>query len=114
MNPSGLLIPVHKDFAQSPAMALRIATLLSVFLSLWAFAAAASIPKTDYDVIVVGGGPAGLSAISGVSRVRRTALLFDSQEYRNGVTREMHDVIGNDGELQLFPRRVFPLANMTR
>ncbi|KAJ5083859.1 hypothetical protein NUU61_008438 [Penicillium alfredii] len=76
-------------------MVLRLA-FLSAFLSLLAVAVAA-IPKTDYDVIIVGGGPAGLSALSGVSRVRRTALLFDSREYRNAPTREMHDVIGNDG-----------------
>ncbi|KAJ5179960.1 hypothetical protein N7492_003170 [Penicillium capsulatum] len=78
-------------------MAFKIATLVSVFLSLVVFVTAEAVPKTDYDVIVVGGGPAGLSAISGVSRVRRTTLLFDSQEYRNAPTREMHDVIGNDG-----------------
>jgi flavin-dependent dehydrogenase len=80
---------------------MRIATFLSVF-SAAVFASAESIPKTDYDVIVVGGGPAGLSALSGVSRVRRTALLFDNHQYRNDVTREMHDVIGNDGMFECF------------
>jgi threonine dehydrogenase-like Zn-dependent dehydrogenase len=79
-------------------MAWKIATLLSAVLALGSFAAAEAIPKTDYDVIVVGGGPAGLSALSGVSRVRRTALLFDNQQYRNDPTRNMHDVIGNDGK----------------
>ena len=59
---------------------------------------ASSIPATDYDVVIVGGGPAGLSALSGLSRVRRTSMLIDSGEYRNGLTRHMHDVIGNDGE----------------
>lgn len=78
-------------------MGLKTATLVSVFFSLLSFTSAQSIPKTDYDVIVVGGGPAGLSALSGVSRVRRTALLFDDQKYRNAPTREMHDVIGSDG-----------------
>ncbi|KAL2863337.1 NAD(P)/FAD-dependent oxidoreductase [Aspergillus lucknowensis] len=58
---------------------------------------AASLPQTDYEVIVVGGGPAGLSVLSGLSRVRRKTALFDSHQYRNDPTREMHDVIGNDG-----------------
>ena len=35
-----------------------------------------------YDVIVVGGGPAGLSAASALGRVRRSALLIDSGAYR--------------------------------
>lgn len=59
---------------------------------------ASSIPATDYDVVIVGGGPAGLSALSGLSRVRRKSLMIDSGEYRNGLTRHMHDVIGNDGQ----------------
>ncbi len=39
-----------------------------------------SIPT--YDAIIVGGGPAGLSAASALGRVRRSALLIDSGEYR--------------------------------
>ncbi|KAF9771810.1 hypothetical protein IL306_010523 [Fusarium sp. DS 682] len=62
------------------------------------------IPKTDYDAIVVGGGPAGLSALSGLARVRRNVLLLDSGEYRNGPTRHMHDVIGSDGVQPAFFR----------
>ncbi|KAG5797344.1 hypothetical protein H9Q69_003648 [Fusarium xylarioides] len=53
--------------------------------------------RTQFDVIVIGGGPAGLSALSGLARVRRKALLIDSGEYRNGQTTHMHDVIGLDG-----------------
>jgi cation diffusion facilitator CzcD-associated flavoprotein CzcO len=78
---------------------------LQTVLALWAlsqttFAAPIDeegIPKTDYDVIVVGGGPSGLSALSGLARVRRNVLLIDSGVYRNGATRHMHDVIGLDG-----------------
>ncbi|KAL2255485.1 hypothetical protein VTK26DRAFT_3262 [Humicola hyalothermophila] len=55
------------------------------------------ISTTDFDAVVVGGGPAGLSALSGLARVRRKVLLIDSGEYRNGPTRHMHDVIGFDG-----------------
>ncbi|KAL2126986.1 hypothetical protein VTI74DRAFT_11502 [Chaetomium olivicolor] len=54
-------------------------------------------PVTDFDAIVVGGGPAGLSALSGLARVRRKVLLIDSGEYRNAPTRHMHDVLGFDG-----------------
>ncbi|KAK4691800.1 hypothetical protein P7C71_g5280, partial [Lecanoromycetidae sp. Uapishka_2] len=50
-----------------------------------------------YDAIIVGGGPAGLSAASALGRVRRTTLLIDSGVYRNAQTQQMHDVIGNDG-----------------
>ncbi|KAL2846092.1 hypothetical protein BJY01DRAFT_176147 [Aspergillus pseudoustus] len=71
--------------------------LFSLALALTGGALAATIPETDFDVIVVGGGPAGLSALSALSRVRRSAALFDSHQYRNDPTREMHDVIGNDG-----------------
>ncbi|KAL7785263.1 hypothetical protein V8C37DRAFT_320778 [Trichoderma ceciliae] len=51
----------------------------------------------DYDAIIVGGGPAGLSAASGLARVRRNVLLVDSGDYRNAPTRHVHDVIGFDG-----------------
>jgi heterodisulfide reductase subunit A-like polyferredoxin len=51
----------------------------------------------DYDAIVVGGGPSGLSALSGLARVRRNVLLIDSGVYRNGPTRHLHDLIGLDG-----------------
>lgn len=52
---------------------------------------------TVYDAIIVGGGPAGLAALSGLARVRRNVLLIDSGEYRNAPTRHMHDVLGFDG-----------------
>lgn len=60
--------------------------------------AAENKPRIDYDAIIVGGGPAGLSALSGLARVRRNVLLVDSGVYRNGATRRMHDVLGNDGK----------------
>lgn len=54
--------------------------------------------KFDYDVVIVGGGPAGLAASMSLARVARTSLLYDSQEYRNEQTRYMHDVLGQDGK----------------
>ncbi|KAH8882424.1 sulphydryl oxidase [Thozetella sp. PMI_491] len=61
----------------------------------------AALPESDhtkpYDAIIIGGGPAGLSALSGLARVRRNVLLIDSGVYRNDPTRRMHDVLGFDG-----------------
>jgi cation diffusion facilitator CzcD-associated flavoprotein CzcO len=56
------------------------------------------VPETDYDAIIVGGGPSGLAALSGLARVRRNVLLIDSGEYRNAPTRHAHDVLGFDGK----------------
>ncbi|KAI1098506.1 FAD/NAD(P)-binding domain-containing protein [Jackrogersella minutella] len=67
------------------------------FLSLVGAAAIAPRDDPTYDAIIVGGGPSGLAALSGLARVRRNVLLIDSGEYRNGPTRHMHDVLGFDG-----------------
>ena len=70
-------------------------------LPLLSFAGAAIVSRqepTTYDAIIVGGGPAGLAAGSGLARVRRNVLLIDSGEYRNDPTRHMHDVLGYDGK----------------
>lgn len=61
--------------------------------------------QADYDAIIVGGGPAGLSAASGLARVPRNVLLIDSGDYRNALTRHMHDVIGFDGKWSLQKHR---------
>ncbi|KAG6004257.1 hypothetical protein E4U21_001269 [Claviceps maximensis] len=73
------------------------AVLSSLPLLASAAPATAGKPRIDYDAIIVGGGPAGLSALSGLARVRRNVLMVDSGVYRNEATRHMHDVIGNDG-----------------
>ncbi|ROT42593.1 FAD/NAD(P)-binding domain-containing protein [Sodiomyces alkalinus F11] len=54
-------------------------------------------PATLYDAIIVGGGPSGLSALSGLARMRRNVLMIDSGTYRNDPTRRMHDILGFDG-----------------
>ena len=44
----------------------------------------------EWDCIVVGAGPAGLSAALTLGRARRRVLVLDSGEPRNYAAREMH------------------------
>ncbi len=54
--------------------------------------------NTDrYDVVIVGGGPAGLNAALVLGRQRRSAVVLDSGEYRNEAAAEMHMYLSRDG-----------------
>lgn len=44
------------------------------------------------DALIIGGGPAGLSAALSLSRVRLTAVVFDSGVYCNALTDHMHNM----------------------
>lgn len=53
--------------------------------------------KTNFDVIVIGGGPAGLSTATILGRSCRNVLVIDSGKYRNAVSRSMHGYLTRDG-----------------
>lgn len=46
-----------------------------------------------HDVLVIGGGPAGLSAATGLARQLYTVVVFDSGVYRNERTTHMHNFV---------------------
>lgn len=50
-----------------------------------------------FDVIVVGGGPAGLSAALTLGRVRRSTLVVDAGEPRNAPSPALHNFLSRDG-----------------
>ena len=49
------------------------------------------------DVIVCGGGPAGLAAALWLGRYRRRTLILDAGESRNRTARRTHGYLGSDG-----------------
>lgn len=51
-----------------------------------------------YDVVVVGGGPAGLGAALCLVRARRTVLVVDAGAPRNDPAEHMHNYLGRDGD----------------
>jgi len=54
-------------------------------------------PSKLYDVLIIGGGPAGLATALGLGRVNRTALVFDSGLYRNAGVHAFHYFPSRDG-----------------
>jgi thioredoxin reductase len=51
----------------------------------------------DFDVVIVGGGAAGLSAALVLSRARRAVLVIDSGTPRNAPAAHMHGYLSRDG-----------------
>jgi thioredoxin reductase len=50
-----------------------------------------------YDVVIVGAGPAGLSAALMLGRCRRTVLVCDTGKPRNAASRALHGYLTRDG-----------------
>jgi thioredoxin reductase len=57
----------------------------------------ADVNARPWDVIIVGGGPAGLSAALTLGRCRRRVLVCDAGRYRNRASRHMHSFLSRDG-----------------
>lgn len=51
----------------------------------------------DYDVVVIGGGAAGLSAALVLTRARRRVAVVDTGQPRNAPAAHMHGFLGSDG-----------------
>jgi thioredoxin reductase len=52
--------------------------------------------NSSYDVVIVGGGPAGLSAATVLARSRRSVLVLDSGQPRNAAAGHLHNFLSRD------------------
>ena len=59
-----------------------------------------------FDVAIVGGGPAGLTAALVLGRMRRRVLLLDADDPAHGVSDAVHGLFGHDGTPPLDLRRI--------
>ena len=55
------------------------------------------MPQDDFDAVILGGGPAGLSAALVLGRCLRRTLVCDDGRYRNKRSRALHCFMGHDG-----------------
>ena len=51
----------------------------------------------NYEVVIIGGGAAGLSAALVLTRARRSVLVVDGAEPRNKPAAHMHNFLSRDG-----------------
>ena len=63
-------------------------------------------PSTLFDAIIIGAGPAGLSAALALCRMKRTTVVFSTNSFRNDRAQHAHTVLSRDHQPPSEIRRV--------
>ena len=56
-----------------------------------------AMSEKTYDVVVIGGGAAGLSGAMALGRSKRSVLVIDAREPRNAPAAHAHNYLGREG-----------------
>ena len=59
---------------------------------------ASSTEHSLVNALIIGGGPAGLSAALGLARQHKSSIVFSDSQFRNAGAQAMHGVISRDHE----------------
>lgn len=78
-----------------PRLVVVIAGLFVITLD--SYAKTEKKMKFDYEVLIIGGGPAGLSAAMTLGRISRTALICDDNKPRNAPSAHINNFPTRDG-----------------
>jgi thioredoxin reductase len=87
----------HRELTAVVAHQIRDEIKASVSFGNEAQDGAFALAMTLYETVIIGGGPAGLSAALVLGRCMRRVLVCDSGRYRNERSQALHCYMGHDG-----------------
>lgn len=90
---------MNQKFRRRKSLSVLIARLvMGLFFAIpSSFAKAEEKMKFDYEVLIIGGGPAGISAAMTLGRMSRTALICDDNKPRNAPSLHINNFPTRDG-----------------
>ncbi len=98
----------NTDGQEIPSYALRQINHILTFEDDCSKSSLSTMPSSLrlHDVLIIGGGPAGLSVALGLARQHKSCVVFSDSKFRNEGAAAMHSVASRDGERPAEFRRI--------